>query len=179
MGPRKCALCGKDTHEMRRCPQLPIVKLGPVDAPIFGFRAWRARVAKGSVRLTSLYKDAPWNAPGTTNASCDLRTAHTAPSLRCTCGLYACYSLRDAAFHGSGDEVVFGAVLGWGLMFLHEDGWRAEHAQVLCFTSIGLPRDEDLAVSAAAQLPLVPSSSVERYAAEFGFGGRALYKGES
>jgi hypothetical protein len=176
MGPRKCSLCGKDRHEMLQCPELPIVKLGTAAAPIVGFRCWKARTANGSVRLTSIYKDAPWNARGPNDAACDLGTQHTAPSLRCSCGLYACYSLREAAYRSIGDEIVFGAVLGWGRVYLHENGWRAQTAQVVCFTSIGLPRVRDLAVAAAAGLPLLPSSSVETYAAEFGVDGAALYR---
>jgi hypothetical protein len=65
-------------------------------------------------------------ARGATIAACDLRTGHAAPSLRCVCGLYACYSLRRAAFQAAGDEAVFGAVIGWGRMFLHEDGSSVE-----------------------------------------------------
>lgn len=178
MGPRKCSLCGKDTHAMLECPQLPIVRLGRADAPIVGFRCWKARLTNGRVRLTSVYKDAPWDAHRPIDAVCDLRTKHAAPSLRCSCGLYACYSLREAVLQGFGAEVVFGAVIGWGRVFLHENGWRAQTAQVVCFTPIGLPREEDVAVAAAAGLPLVPSSAVETYAAEFGVDGAALYRRE-
>ena len=166
MGPRTCSLCGKDTHGMLDCPQLPIVRLGRAEAPIVGFRCWKARIANGRVRLTSIYKDAPWDAHRPMEAACDLRTKHAAPSL------------RQAAFLGFGEEVVFGAVLGWGRVFLHENGWRAQAAQVVCFTSIGLPREEDVAVAAAAGLPLVPSSAVETYAAEFGVDGAELYRRE-
>ena len=176
MGPRKCSLCGSDSHSMLKCPQMPIVKLGTADAPIVGFRAWKPRFAHGSVRLTSMYKDAPWNANRPTTASCDLRTEHTAPALRCTCGLYACYTLRDTALYVSEEDSVFGAVLGWGRVFLHADGWRAQRAQVLALTSLGKPRAVELEVCAAAGLRLIPGDAVEAYAAEFGCDGAALYQ---
>lgn len=176
MGPIRCALCRKDTHQTLSCPQLPIVQLGRAGAPIVGFRAWRPRLHGESLRLVSLYRDAPWNGNRPTTASCDIRSNHAAPALRCTCGLYACHSLRAAALYVDVTDVVFGAVLGWGRVYLHENGWRAQHAQVLCFTSIGLPREEEIRVAAAAGLPLLPSSGVETYAAEFGVDGAALYR---
>ena len=131
-----CPVCGKDTHDLRSCPQLPIVKLADADAPLVGFRSWK----RGKTRLRSYFKDVAWNAAGPTKAMCDLHAHHQAPALRCTCGMYACHSLRDAALHLHDPDFVAGAVLGWGRVFLHENGWRAEYAQVLCLTSIGAPR---------------------------------------
>lgn len=176
MRPAACAVCGKDTHQALRCPELPIVKLGDAGAPLVGFRAWRADVDRAPLRLLSLYKDAPWSAKGPNKAACDVGSPHEAPALRCTCGLYACHSLRDAALNATGDEIFFGAALGWGTVYLHDNGWRAQYAQLLCFTSIGLPREQDHAIAAAAGVPLLPSSGVETYASEFGVGGAALYR---
>ena len=176
MGPRRCELCGSDSHTMLKCPQLPIVRLGRAEAPIVGFRAWKPRFANGSVRLTSLYKDAPWNASRPTRAVCDFRYKHMAPALRCTCGLYACYTLRGAALNVDSEDAVFGATVGWGRIYLHENGWRAQHAQVLCLTSLGRATRAELDVCAAAGLRLIPADAVESYAAEFGCDGEALYQ---
>jgi hypothetical protein len=132
-------------------------------------------VSKDSARLLSPYKDMAWNAIGPTTATCDLQGRHHAPSLRCTCGLYACYSLRDAAPQALDEATVLGAVLGWGRAYLHANGWRAERAQPLCITYLGPPRKDNLFIARLTHLPLVSGASVERYALEFGVDGSVLY----
>ena len=176
MGPWHCGICRKDTHSTLNCPDLPIVRLGRTEAPIVGFRVWKTPPRNGPFRLRSIHKDMAWNTRSVTTAQCDLRSKHTAPAMRCTCGLYASYSLRQAAAQGFGESTVVGAVLGWGRVYLHEDGWRAQHARVLCLTSIGAVREEDRAIAAAAGRPLIPSSVIETYACEFGLDGSRIYE---
>lgn len=55
------------------------------------------------------------------------RAAHRAPDPDCACGLYALHSCPERV--GLGSTSVFGAVLAWGHIEVHHNGFRAEHAE--------------------------------------------------
>ncbi len=179
MGPlRLCRICQERTHRTIDCPRLPILRGGDLDAPVVGFRAWKVERRNGVVRLTSAYKDAAWNALQPTTAACDVGrgAGHgEAPALRCTCGLYAVYSFGAATTYAREDGVVHGAVLGWGRVYLHRDGWRAQHGQPIC---LALTEDRAPGTRLATEmgLRLVPAASIERYALEFGVSAAPIYE---
>lgn len=57
-------------------------------------------------------------------------TGHEAPHPDCQCGLYALHAPEFMSRWHSGEPLmVHGAVLGWGRMEVHAEGWRAQYAQ--------------------------------------------------
>ncbi len=61
---------------------------------------------------------------------------YEAPHPKCMCGLYA-YHEPPAIWLARGDEhgrpgTVYGAIAVWGRVEVHADGFRAEHAQIVC-----------------------------------------------
>jgi hypothetical protein len=56
--------------------------------------------------------------------------AHPAPHPGCDCGLYALHAPEFMSrWHQGEPLMVHGAVLGWGRMEVHHEGWRAQYAQ--------------------------------------------------
>lgn len=56
--------------------------------------------------------------------------AHEAPHPDCECGLYALHAPEFMSrWHHDKPLMVHGAVLGWGRMEVHHEGWRAQYAQ--------------------------------------------------
>ncbi len=97
---------------------------------VIGFRSWYAGSdhtlwPAGWVPAASEARSVhrPWRA-GPNTAACPLAD-HLAPDRHCTCGLYAGFDV-PAPEHG----FVVGAVAAWGLVQVHRDGFRAEHAQI-------------------------------------------------
>lgn len=102
----------------------------------------------------------PWRA-GPNAAACPLE-AHVAPDQHCTCGLYAGFEV-PAPEHG----FVVGAVAAWGLVQVHRDGFRAEHAQITALADDS--RRKDLhAIAARYGVPLVAPGRLEREAQRHG-----------
>jgi hypothetical protein len=55
---------------------------------------------------------------------------HAAPHPGCECGLYALHAPEFMSrWHQNEPLMVHGAVLGWGRMEVHHEGWRAQYAQ--------------------------------------------------
>jgi hypothetical protein len=55
---------------------------------------------------------------------------HSAPHPGCGCGLYALHAPEFMSrWHQDEPLMVHGAVLGWGRMEVHREGWRAQYAQ--------------------------------------------------
>jgi hypothetical protein len=65
---------------------------------------------------------------------------HKAPDPNCGCGLYAMHTIDVALEHAAvwGVTWVLGAVLGWGALEVHDDGWRAQHA---CVVALAIQRE--------------------------------------
>lgn len=133
-----------------------------------GFRAWwleggRLRALNGT----------PWQNGGPTTAECFAQgragpesgtaQAHAVPAPGCTCGLYALHEPEER--HGGSDQMAFvlGAVVGWGRIEIHIDGFRAEHALpvALCQTKAMGPAayEKALAWCDEWEVPLCPTVS--------------------
>ncbi len=86
------------------------------------------------------------------------------PTRRCSCGLYA---RHDPPFV-PGAGWVLGAVVAWGRLEVHHDGFRAEQARVVAFAAPEA-HDEPLdALAAAYGVRVVPPAGLVEYASEFG-----------
>jgi hypothetical protein len=96
--------------------------------PVAAYRKWR--VVEG--RLRSLYLPVFWSAR-IQRADCRASHAgvppHMAPGSGCTCGIYASHK-PDLDFPTIDFRGVAGVVTVWGSIEVHEDGLRAEYAQV-------------------------------------------------
>lgn len=144
---------------------LPVVERA---LPIIGFRGWIVVTEKRvGVKLGSTGVGAFWQ-PTTNKAGCladgDVEGRHEAPSADCHCGFYLMRRLDDVIPY-TGDEAVYGAVVAWGRIIEHTDGFRAEYARPLA-----LVKDSPLAEMAgnALGLPVVAREYLENYAKEFG-----------
>jgi hypothetical protein len=102
----------------------------------------------------------PW-AAGPNTAACPVHP-HLAPDRDCTCGLHACFEAPAPAF-----GFITGAVAAWGVLQVHLDGFRAEHAQITAL----LPapgRTDTAAIAERYGVPVVPAGLVELEAARHG-----------
>ena len=127
-----------------------------VVGPLRGYRYWHAKWDGGQPVLRSLYHTTIWPAQGPLHASCEKRLGtvvawmrrlftsqpeetHRAPSGTCECGIYALTNfeaiergeLLPQACHPSLDVYVLGAVLLWGRVVQHGQGYRAEYGRPL------------------------------------------------
>jgi hypothetical protein len=102
----------------------------------------------------------PWSA-GPNTAACPVHP-HLAPDWHCTCGLHACFEVPAPA-HG----YVTGAIAAWGLVQVHLDGFRAQHAQITALVAAPGCIDTD-AIAARYGVPVVPEGFLELEAARHG-----------
>jgi hypothetical protein len=118
--------------------------------PVAAYRKWR--VVEGHLR--SLYLPVFW----TERVQCAVCRAeqgdgprHMAPGSACTCGIYASHK-PDLEFPTIDYRGVSGVVTVWGSIEVHDDGLRAEYAQVeaLCLYERWTDRQAE-AVRAAAE----------------------------
>jgi hypothetical protein len=108
-------------------------KVVPPCTYVNGVTWWRIR----DFRLASIAIGGPWE-PGIVTAHCgilvgdSLLPAHSAPQLRCSCGLWAFRDEGEAyeLFLSLGGAA-FGRVQLWGRVIEHTRGWRAQHARPL------------------------------------------------
>lgn len=120
----------------------------PKEIPLFteaviGYRKWRLL----DWVLAPINYGAPWR-PGENTAVCQPNRARSTygnwheydipghdkpPHENCHCGLNAFFEISDASKQqGTGSpEFVLGAVIGWGDMRVHPDGFRAEKARIV------------------------------------------------
>jgi hypothetical protein len=134
---------------------------------VIGYRSWYAGSDAGlwpagwvpaASSARSVHR--PWQA-GPNTAACPLAD-HAAPDQHCTCGLYAGFDVPAPA-HG----FVVGAVAAWGLVQVHRDGFRAEHAQITALRDD--PARTDLrAIAARYRVPLVAPGLLELEAQRHG-----------
>ena len=106
-------------------------------APIIAFRSWR--LVDGELR--SVYLPEVWTereliarclhhvAPDADERRSPVPAAHPVPERGCTCGIYAYYS-PDLNFPTVDHQGVAGIVSVWGVIEVHEEGMRAEHARI-------------------------------------------------
>ncbi len=153
-----CPFCGR-SHWPSACTR---PEPATVTGKVLGFRAWRF----DGYKLRSAAAMAHWTV-GENRARC-LVGRHPAPDPLCGCGLYAWHEPRQAR----GTTYVHGAVLGWGRMEVHRDGWRAEFAEPVMIAYCPSQSYELIrklqAVVPELGLLLVNINELEDRAAEFG-----------
>lgn len=100
---------------------------------LYGLRSWAVRGSGRGARLTATYVDATWPKGGKTyDASCTHDQDHEAPDSGCSCGIYAYHANARgaAALGGVRNGHVVGVIESWGVVELHADGFRAQHARI-------------------------------------------------
>ena len=166
--------------------------------PAIGYRLWYADVYDGLTRfrLQSLLAETLWPFRDRLEASCERRLAarahwrlrqlgvprHPAPAIDCSCGAHAYHDLeammlqvqRLGHFRPLGDRriLVGGAVLSWGRLVIHPEGFRAQYARPLgiCLVDPTAPAAVEQ-VQRVAQAYAVPALEVRylvAHAREFG-----------
>jgi hypothetical protein len=185
------------TIPAKQCPKCKDdFALRTSDTPIVGFRGWKVTEETKWIKLTPFSKPrkqvtgvvlnaagyhGAWNGREPTMAKC---ANHKAPNISCACGLYI-YKQPDWMDYGGNAGEVQGAVVAWGHMVEHQEGFKAEWAQpIFIFDPRGidhrpgkpivLGNDERYLlakrVSEFLQLPLVPfdKEKVAAIAREYG-----------
>lgn len=95
-------------------------------SPLLGWRIWRIR---DDCRLESLAWDGSiWEPRAAVVASCATEgEMHEAPSLRCSCGVYAAtdpwWTIRYSMLFAQ--PAIIGLMAGWGTIIEHAHGFRA------------------------------------------------------
>jgi hypothetical protein len=154
-------------------------------SPAIGFRVWRIDEMLTGPRLSSPHRYAAWLPGLPLKAECQdesgaraLPNPHrkqpgVAPPLEgCTCGIYA-YHEADDMVKALTSGLIGGAVLAWGRLTIHQEGFRTEFARpfALCYPPMFRP---DSAASSLARLahayrlPVLDASHIAVFAAEFG-----------
>lgn len=157
-----------------------------VDMPLVGFRAWDSANEQLAHRLTpfSPVRYTPTNfhlgSIGVGHCNWKLRgpmpraeckvsgdnavnphSSQETPGFNCSCGYYACKTLNTAGHQGG---AVKGAVLLWGKVIEHDDGYRAEYAQIIAL----LEHDNSHYFESETGIPCLSPTNLMKYAAEFG-----------
>lgn len=153
--------------------------------PIIGFRVWRLD-SKGLHSLNSWHL---WN-NAKMNAQCS--AGHRVPEEKCMCGGYAFFTQKqaqNAATNSIGefdfiiriirilwkllgvewtDELIYGAVIGWGKVIVHEKGFRSEFQQIIALGSINKQSEGTALMAQKLDIPILEPASLNLYAEEFG-----------
>lgn len=95
--------------------------------PIYGYRVWS--LVDG--QLFSPYRGTVWDEKPL-SASCN-NGFHSAPSSDCKCGIYAQHEIKDMVAFAASPREILGKIQAWGNIEIHEQGFRAEHAQIVNF----------------------------------------------
>lgn len=150
-----------------------------VPRPIVGFRSWSASLDGDLYPILGPGAPGPDNPPPSYLAwnvepawsACP--HGHDQPAENCVCGLWA--NARIKPDHGG---FVCGAIVGWGRVILHEDGFRAQYARLLAllddddypdgFDQAGHRREFINAVAERRRLPVLSADELATYAAWFG-----------
>jgi hypothetical protein len=167
--------------------------------PAIGYRLWYADFYDGltRLRLQSLLAETLWPFRERLEAACERRLAarahwrlrqlgvprHLAPAVDCSCGAHAYHDLesmmlqvqRLGHFRPLGDRriLVGGAVLSWGRLVIHPEGFRAQYARPLALCLVdpaalpGAAKQVD-EVAAAYAVPALDVRYLTAHAREFG-----------
>jgi hypothetical protein len=154
-------------------------------SPAIGFRVWRIDEQLTGPRLTSPNRYTTWLPDAPVRARCIdesgapiLTKAHrkepqVAPPIEgCTCGIYA-YHEPVQMVSSITSHLVGGAILAWGRLTIHPEGFRAEFARplALCYPHMFLAGSTAVQLARLAdryRLPVLDVSHVDVFAAEFG-----------
>lgn len=149
---------------------------------VVGYRFWRvAQADDGVVLLPQNPRGEGWQKDGPTEASCHFyvdsprgREWHglEVPSRFCDCGMHAFYSHEIAVLNCVRSDhyergVVTGAVIGWGRVLPHAEGWRSQYARII---AIALGADEPLSKTVADRygVPMIHPKMLKSFALEYG-----------
>jgi hypothetical protein len=167
--------------------------------PAVGYRVWFADVSDtwNRYRLQSLLAETLWPFHEQLEAVCDRRLAgrahwrlrqlgvprHRAPAADCSCGAHAYHDLRAMVlqvqrlghFRRFSDRrlLVGGAILSWGRLVIHPEGFRAQYARPLALALVdptaGPDAEEHLqAIARAYAVPALDLKYLGPHASEFG-----------
>lgn len=97
---------------------------------------------------------------------------HAAPDPDCMCGLYANHNVPDEGAGSYASDTVLGAVLAWGRLEVHPNGFRAQYAEPIVLGYSGA-QPYDLvrtiqAIGSELGLEVVPLDELERAARRHG-----------
>jgi hypothetical protein len=149
---------------------------------VVGYRFWRvAQADDGLVLLPQNPRGEAWRKDGPTEAGCHFCVdsprggewhGPEVPSRLCDCGMHAFYSHEIAILNCVRSDhyergVVTGAVIGWGRVIPHAEGWRSQYARIV---AIAVGADEALgkAVADGYGVPLVHPKMLRSFALEYG-----------
>jgi hypothetical protein len=133
------------------------VNAEPVDQPIVGFRRWGVRrgglysgifvagrfvPTPARTMVAPRVMPMPWPTDGdrVAVAKCWGLRGHEAPFAACNCGLSAYYELAEEPDLPTPD-VVWGAIVAWGLVVECETGFRAQFARTVGLLDVYNPLD--------------------------------------
>jgi hypothetical protein len=154
--------------------------------PVIGFRGWSVSSRTEWIKTTPFSKphqvvagvvidnaggggSGVWKGREKAQARCLLHQ-HAAPERTCACGFYVYKQPSYVRSDNYGQ--VSGAVVCWGKLIEHPEGFRVEWAQPICITlpDYRNPSDQAIAkaVAKALELPLIPYKDLVAYASEFG-----------
>jgi hypothetical protein len=154
-------------------------------SPAIGFRVWRIDEMLTGPRLASPHRHAAWLPGVPLKAECKdesgaLALAHphrkqpgvSPPIEGCTCGIYA-YHEADDMVDALTSRLVGGAVVAWGRITIHQEGFRAEFARplALCYQQMLVAGSTALSLARVAdvyRLPMIDAGHIAVFAAEFG-----------
>ncbi len=147
--------------------------------PVVGFRSWSASLTGELYPILGPGAPGPGNPPRSYLAWNDdpawsaCPDGHEQPTEDCACGLWA-----KARIQPEGGGLVCGAIVGWGRIVLHENGFRAEYARPVAllddddypdgFDPAGHRREFIAAVAERRRLPVLPADELASYAGWFG-----------
>ena len=101
-----------------------------VPSPLYGLRTWSVVGESGQERLGGPQQRAPWPEDGWLTAACAGGAGHFAPAPDCECGIHAWHPRKRSARRVLAlRRQVAGVVEARGVIELHRDGFRAEHAR--------------------------------------------------
>ena len=154
-------------------------------SPAIGFRVWRIDEMLTGPRLASPHRYAVWLPGVALKAECQdesgapaVAKPHrkqpelTPPIEDCMCGIYA-YHEANQMIEAITSRLVGGAVLAWGRLTIHQEGFRSEFARplALCYPPTFLPGSVASSLARLANvysLPVLDASHIAVFAAEFG-----------
>jgi hypothetical protein len=134
-------------------------------APLEGWRAFG--LTQGNAVLRSVVQKVPWPSVESGEACCldpglgfgghRHGAEEPCPKERCTCGFYA-YKTREQAEHEGDQSLVLARVALWGVVVIHERGYRAARMRI---EELFVPQGLDTAVAALMDRYPVPLHVVE------------------
>lgn len=150
------------------------------EMPVIGFRGWnfsrQFKLGLGtSVHLGSTGVRHHWK-PGVQKAvheGYEADPTHRAPEQHCSCGFYVLRDVDTVSTHNAlGDNLVVGAVMGWGKVVQHgEEGWRAEYVRLLALMDCKLSKRQSKNTQEAARaygVEVKSRSALEALVREYG-----------